>query len=91
MEHGKNTRKGMKICKGTFKIKRLIGKGASAYVYEGKNLKTYEKVAIKVGHTKKKETVDLKEEAKKIKALNVANGFPTLHWVGPGLGPPNPK
>ena len=66
---------------GKYKLSKKLGSGAFGEVYLGTNVKTNEKVAIKLEHLEMKYP-QLVYEAKLYKMLKNGVGVPKVHWYG---------
>lgn len=66
---------------GKYNIIKKISEGSFGTVFEGKNIRTMEDVAIKV-ELKKNDIKTLKMEAKIYQLLKEETGFPRLKWYG---------
>lgn len=66
---------------GKYNIIKKISEGSFGAVFEGKNIRTQEDVAIKV-ELKKNDIKTLKMEAKIYQLLKEETGFPRLKWYG---------
>jgi len=66
---------------GKYNIIKKISEGSFGAVFEGKNIRTQEDVAIKV-ELKKNDIKTLKMEAKIYQLLKEEAGFPRLKWYG---------
>jgi casein kinase 1 len=66
---------------GKYELVKKISEGSFGAVFEGKNIRTQEQVAIKV-ELKKQHTKTLKMEAKFYQLLKDDEGFPHLKWYG---------
>lgn len=66
---------------GKYNIIKKISEGSFGSVFEGKNIRTMEDVAIKV-ELKKNDMKTLKMEAKIYQLLKEETGFPRLKWYG---------
>jgi casein kinase I family protein HRR25 len=71
----------MELINRKYKILQRIGKGAFGSIYKGENIRTKEKVAIKV-ESIEQNTKLLKNEATIYQYLNNADGIPFVKWFG---------
>jgi serine/threonine protein kinase len=67
-----------------YKLLNLIGSGSFGSIYKGENIRTHEKVAIKV-ESIKNETSLLKNEATIYQYLSNKQGIPQVKWYGKDL------
>ena len=70
------------IIANKYKIIEKIGEGCFGFIFKGENIRTFEKVAIKM-ESILSETKLLKNEAKIYQYLHGSSiGFPTVKWFG---------
>jgi len=71
----------LRTLNGQFMLEKKIGCGAFGQLYEGRDLKTGRKVAIKLESVKAK-APQLRYEAKLYRVLAGSTGIPGVHWFG---------
>ena len=69
------------IIANKYKILEKLGEGGFGYIFKGENIRTLEKIAIKM-ESISSETKLLKNEAKIYQYLGNSYGFPSVKWFG---------
>ena len=79
--HSKNRNKFNKMIANKYQLEQKLGNGAFGSIYQGYNIRTREKVAIKM-ELNTTEQKSLKNETRVYQYLNGSLGIPNIRWFG---------